>query len=164
MTQVALILAVARNRVIGRADALPWHLPDDLKRFRRLTMGKPVVMGRRTWESLPRPLDGRRCIVLSATPQAGDCETVPNAQAALALCEADAEVMVAGGVRVFEAFFPLCHRVHRTLIDADVDGDVLLPDWDWSAFSVVREEFHAADDRHAYAFTAQELVRQGAPG
>lgn len=160
MTEISLIVAVARNRVIGRAGSLPWHLPDDLKNFRERTMNKPVAMGRRTWESLPVTLDGRRCLVLSASPQDGDCETVATPEEACALCADEPELVVIGGVRVFDAFFPLCHRVLRTRVEADVEGDVLLPEWDWNDFAIVREEHHGADERHAYPFTVQELVRQ----
>lgn len=155
---VTLILAVARNRVIGRGGGLPWRLPDDLKNFRRRTMGKPVLMGRRTWESLPRRLDGRRCIVLSGQPLDGDCEVAAEPDAALALCADDAEVMVIGGARVFEAFWPRAGRLCLTSIEAEVDGDILLP----AACALprgapAREEFHPADERHAYAFRYQEF-------
>ena len=155
---VTLVLAVARNRVIGRGGGLPWRLPDDLRNFRRITMGKPVLMGRRTWESLPRKLDGRRCIVLSGRPLDGDCEVAPDPDAALALCAAGAEVMVIGGARVFEAFWPRAGRLCLTRIEAEVDGDALLPDACALPRSApAREDFHPADERHAYAFRYQEF-------
>lgn len=155
---VTLVLAVARNRVIGRGGGLPWRLPDDLKNFRRLTMGKPVLMGRRTWESLPRKLDGRRCIVLSGRTPDGDCETAPDPDAALALCAGAPEIMAIGGARVFEALWPRARRLCLTSIEAEVDGDAFLPDsCVLPQAAPVREEFHPADDRHAYAFKYQEF-------
>ena len=155
---VTLVLAVARNRVIGRGGGLPWRLPDDLKNFRRITMGKPVLMGRRTWESLPRKLDGRRCIVLSGRPLDGDCEVAPDPDTALALCAAAPEVMVIGGARVFEACWPRAGRLCLTAVEAEVDGDALLPDaCVLPQGRPTREEFHPADGRHAYAFRYQEF-------
>lgn len=160
--RVSMILAVAQNGVIGRDGALPWHLPDDLKNFRAETMGKTVLMGRKTWESLPVVLDGRRCVVLASMPVSGDCTVLSGLDAVPALLADESEVVVMGGARVFDTFFPLCTRIVRTRIEAEVAGDVVLPTWSWESFAIVREEHHAADERHAYAFTVQELVRTSA--
>lgn len=160
--RIAVILAMARNGVIGRDGTLPWHLPDDLKNFRRLTWGKPIVMGRRTWESLPGPLPQRRCLVISGRPLEGGCERVADPEAALAQCADSAEVMIVGGVRVYRHFLPRCDRLHLTTVEADIDGGVRLPELDLSGFRAVREDRHPADARHAHAFVYREFERTDA--
>jgi len=131
-----LIVAWARERVIGRAGALPWHLPEDLRRFRRITMGYPILMGRATWDSIGRPLPGRRSIVLTRNPRwsAAGCETAPSLEQALAMCEGAAEVFVIGGAQVFERALPGARRLFLTRIDADFPGDVHFPPIDLAAW------------------------------
>jgi len=136
---LALIAAVARNGVIGRGNAMPWHLPEDLKHFRETTLGHAVVMGRRTWESLPpkvRPLPGRRNIVLTrqAGWQAQGAEAVPTLDAALALLQGQPRVFVMGGAAVYAAALPRADELWLTEIHADFDGDVHFPPFERSAF------------------------------
>lgn len=154
---ISIVVAMARNGVIGRDNGLPWHLPDDLGWFRDVTMGKPVIMGRKTYESIPprfRPLPGRHNIVITrqANYAAPGATAVASPQAALtAAADAD-EIMVAGGSSVYTAFLPQTGRIYLTQIDADVDGDAYFPVVDWSQW---RERFraaHPADERHALAF------------
>lgn len=138
--RVSLIAAVAANRVIGNAGRLPWRLRDDLARFRRLTLGHPVVMGRRTWESLGKPLDGRRNIVL--TRSAGGfsgCDTVASREEALQMSEGD-ELFVIGGAAVYELFLPVATRLLITHVDAEVPGDTLFPPVRWDEWRAVSEE------------------------
>ena len=129
MPEIVLVVARADNRVIGRDGALPWHLPDDLKRFRALTMGKPIVMGRRTFESLPRLLPGRRHIVLThdRTWRADGAEAAHDVAGALALAGDTAEAMVIGGAEVFALFLPRAQRIELTEVHREVAGDVLMP-------------------------------------
>ena len=124
---ITLVLARARNGVIGRDGGLPWHLPADLKRFRALTTGKPMIMGRRTFESFPAPLPGRRHIVLTRSPdwRAAGAEVAHSAEAALALAGDDASVI--GGAAVFALFEPLADRVELTEVHAEPDGDTTVP-------------------------------------
>ncbi|MFI5610652.1 dihydrofolate reductase [Amycolatopsis sp. NPDC051903] len=125
---VGLVWAQSSNGVIGRDGTLPWHLPEDLKHFRTLTAGATVLMGRRTWESLPprfRPLPGRRNLVLSSTPQPG-VETFPDLDSALAVCSAD--VWIIGGAEVYRAAVPFADRIVVTELRTPFDGDTHAPD------------------------------------
>lgn len=131
----SLIAAVARNGVIGAGDGLPWHLPDDLKRFRAITWDKPVIMGRRTFDGIGKVLPGRRWIVLTRDPawSAPKVWKAPNLEQALAdaatplLREEASEVLVAGGAQVYRAAWPRCDRLYLTRIEADIPGDVSFP-------------------------------------
>jgi dihydrofolate reductase len=144
MTLITLVVAMDRNRVIGRDNALPWHLPPDLKRFKALTMGKPVIMGRKTHESIGRPLPGRRNIIISRNPfyKAEGCETAGGLEQALALVADAEEAMIIGGTELFQSALPLARRIHLTLIDADFAGDARFPEYDPAAWRVTSEEKH----------------------
>jgi dihydrofolate reductase len=127
---ISLIVAMDRHGVIGADGKLPWHLPTDLKHFRRVTMGKPVVMGRRTHESIGRALPGRENIVLTRDPAytAAGCTVLHGIEAVLEHCRDAAEVIVMGGTDIYAAFLPLAERVYLTEIDAAVTGDAFFPD------------------------------------
>jgi len=130
--ELALIWAQARGGVIGRGGGIPWHLPEDMARFRSLTLGHPVVMGRRTWDSLParfRPLPGRRNLVLTRSPdwRADGCETLSDPGGLLQKCEHSALVWIIGGAEIYRLFEPLATRAEITEVDIDVDGDALAP-------------------------------------
>jgi dihydrofolate reductase len=151
---VTLIVARAENGVIGRDGGLPWRLPDDLKRFKALTMDTPMIMGRRTFESLPRLLPGRRHIVLTRDPawQAEGAEPAATVAEALALA-GEPRVSVIGGVEVFRLFLPLADRIELTEVHAEVEGDTILPPFDASQWREVAREAHVASDgRPAYSF------------
>lgn len=156
---VSLVVAVARNGVIGRDNDLPWRLPDDLKRFKAITLGKPVVMGRKTFESIGRPLPGRENRVVSRQPGLGveGCRVFAKLQDALAGPEE--EVMVIGGAQIYAEALPLAQRLFLTEVDAEVEGDARFPDLDPAAWREVGREEHAADERHAYAFRFRVLER-----
>lgn len=148
--RVNLIVAWDRGRVIGRGGTLPWHLPEDLRRFRRITMGYPIVMGRRTWESIGRALPGRRNIVVTGNPNwsAPGCERVASLAQALALCEGEREVFVIGGVRLFTEALPLAQRLFVTEIDANFGGDTYFPPMDAAAWrETSREHLVPAPER-----------------
>ncbi len=161
MSTITLIVAVADNGVIGRDNALPWRLPEDLKRFKRLTMGKPILMGRRTWESIGRPLPGRHNIVVTRDPnyQRDGVTVVHDVEAALAAAEAAPEIMVIGGSELFGALLPRAGRVHLTRVHGNIDGDVVWPALDEREWHVVERELHSADEQHAYAMTFEVLER-----
>jgi dihydrofolate reductase len=127
--RITLIVARARNGVIGRAGTLPWRLPEDLAFFKRTTMGHPIVMGRRTWESIGRPLPGRRNIVVSrqAGFVAAGAEVVPSLDEALRLCAGAGELFVIGGAQLYGEALPRADRLIVTEIDADFDGDTHWP-------------------------------------
>jgi dihydrofolate reductase len=159
--RISLIVAVSANRVIGADGGLPWRLPEDLRRFRQITMGKPIVMGRRTFESIGRPLPGRRNIVLtrSADFHADGFEVVATIDAALE-CAGDAEeLMVIGGGDVYAQFLPRADRVYRTRVRAEVSGDTFFPELDMRQWRVVDSEAYPAAEDGEYAFTIETLDR-----
>lgn len=156
--RIAFVIAYDRNRLIGREGGLPWQLPDDMRWFRDQTMGKPVIMGRKTYESLPvrfRPLPGRHNIVLTRDPayEAPGATVVHTLDEALAAAGQAEEVIIAGGANIFRAFAPLVGRLYLTLVDAALQGDVHLPPLDGAEWREVYRQEHLADERHAYAFT-----------
>ncbi|MFW6335890.1 MAG: dihydrofolate reductase [Phycisphaeraceae bacterium] len=168
MPELTLIAAVADNGVIGRGGDLPWRLPDDLKRFKRLTMGKPVILGRKTYQSIGRPLPGRTMIVLSRSADAGAypaevrlAGTLDEAMRRVDEADDAAGAMVIGGAAVYELAMPRAERMHLTHVHAEVEGDVFFPGFDASAWRVESEEHHPADERHGYAFTFRDYVRVG---
>jgi dihydrofolate reductase len=148
---ISLIAAVAANGVIGNRGALPWRLPDDMARFRELTMGHAVIMGRSTFESLRKPLRGRRNIVLSRTVglRIYGCLVVNSLQGALEAA-ADDKAFVIGGAAVYELFLPGTHHLYLTWIDAEVTGDTVFPPVDWREWRVIREIAGAPDPGGAF--------------
>jgi dihydrofolate reductase len=154
MSEVVLIAAMAHGRVIGRGNALPWHLPEDMVHFRTATRGHPVIMGRKTWDSLPgrfRPLPGRRNLVVTrnAAWQAAGAEAMPSLAAALAATAGAERVFVIGGAELYAAALPLADTLLLTEIDAHVDGDAHFPDFAATGFAEVqRETHHAAPPNH----------------
>ena len=152
---ISLLVAMSENRVIGRDGDLPWRLSADLKRFKRLTRGHTVIMGRKTRESIPGTLPKRRKIVLSRDPgyQAPGAEVAASLEHALALAAGEEEVFVIGGARVFAEALPRAERLYLTLVHAEVAGDVFFPEVEADDWRLVSEERHAADERHAYPFS-----------
>ena len=156
---VALV-AMADNGVIGRGNGLPWHLPDDLKHFKAVTLGHTVLMGRRTFDSIGRALPGRRNLVLTRNSawRATGCEAVASFNAALASA-GDSTLFVIGGAELFSACWPMIGRLELTEVHADVEGDTRLAGFDRSQWREIFREEHAADARHAHAFSFVTLVR-----
>jgi dihydrofolate reductase len=149
---IFLILARADNGVIGRDGGLPWHLPADLKRFKSLTMGKPMIMGRKTFESFPVPLPGRRHIVVTRDRdwRADGAEVAHSIEEALAMAS-DGDVAVIGGAEIFALFVPLADQIELTEVHADTGGDVTVPPFaGWR--ETAREDHPAGDGRPAYSF------------
>jgi dihydrofolate reductase len=153
--RVTLIVAVADTGVIGRDNALPWHLPEDLKRFKRLTLGRPVVMGRKTFESIGKPLPGRLNLVVTRDPnyRAAGVTVVHSVDAVLPAAGAVDEVMVIGGADLFRLFLPRASRVHLTRVHANIDGDVHWAPLDAQQWRRTGAEDFPADERHAHAMT-----------
>lgn len=161
--QLALIVAMDRARAIGRDGGMPWHLPDDLRHFKQVTMGKPVLMGRRTWDSIGRALPGRRNLVLTRQDHAhfGGAETVTSLDQARALCADAPELMVIGGGAVYAMTLPLAHTLWLTEIDTEVaDADTWFPPHDPAQWQEIWHEHRAADERHAHARTFRQLQRR----
>lgn len=164
MTRLSLIAALDRNFAIGKGNALPWHLPDDLKRFKKLTLGKPVLMGRKTAESLGRALPGRQNLVLTRSarvPFEGMQAVASLDQALRAADEAGAEeVCVIGGGEIYALALPMATHLHLTHVDTAVDGaDAFFPAFDAAHWRVVADENHPADAKHAYGFRFVDYCR-----
>jgi dihydrofolate reductase len=150
--RVSLIAAVAANRTIGKDGQLPWHLPADLRHFRRLTWGHPVIMGRRTFESMGKPLPGRTNIVVTRGAFAHPgVQVARSVEEALALAAGDDEAFVAGGAEIYRAALPLADRLYLTEIDRDFPGDTHFPDFDRDDWSLVESAEQAPTDRIPYA-------------
>lgn len=165
--RLELVAAVAANGVIGRAGQLPWHLPDDLRHFKALTTGHPILMGRRTFESIGRPLPGRRSIVVSTTlaaPPAPGVEVADSLGRALELAAASpGPAYVIGGGVLYAAALPLASALHLTELDEPVEGDAFFPPFDRSEWRLVNQTRHGRDDRHAmgFHFRTYERARAG---
>ncbi|ALN92836.1 dihydrofolate reductase [Lysobacter gummosus] len=166
MTRLVLIAALDRKHAIGRDNALPWRLSDDLKRFKALTLGKPLLMGRKTAQSLGRALPGRRNLVLTRSgevPFAG-MEAVGSTEQALELAQADgaAELCVIGGGEIYALCLPSASRMHLTRVDTEVEGaDAFFPRFDSDEWRVQSRESHAADERNEFAFEFIDYARVG---
>lgn len=163
MTIVSLIYAQSRNGIIGRDGALPWRIPSDLKRFKAITLGKPVIMGRKTWESLPRrPLPGRRNIVITRQKNyaAPGADVVAGAAAALAAAGAAPEICVIGGGEIFGLFASEANRIYLTEIDASAQGDTLAPVLDEKEWRLVSIEAFPAGPSDSAPFTLKVLERR----
>ena len=156
------VVAMARNGVIGRDGGLPWRLPDDLGRFKAITMGKPILMGRRTVESLGRPLPGRENIVLTRDRSwsAPGCRVVHSLEEALAAAAGADELMVIGGAEIYRLAWPRLARLELTEVHADVEGDTRLEGFDAAEWREVAREHHPADERHALDFSFVTLERR----
>ena len=159
---LALVAAVARNDVIGRDNGLPWRLPADLKRFRQLTWGHPILMGRRTWDSIGHPLPGRRNLVLTRDRHwhADGATAVASVEAALALAAPAETLMVIGGAALYRLSLPLAERLYLTMVEADVDGDVRFSQWRSVSWRELEREAHPADAAHRWPYTFVTLERR----
>ncbi|MDA9599004.1 dihydrofolate reductase [bacterium] len=158
--KLSLIVAVSRNGVIGIDNQLPWHLPEDLKYFKSATMGKPLIMGRKTYDSIGRPLPGRTNIVVTrdASWQASGVEVAKSLEAAMSLgekacldAEAD-EIMVIGGEQIYRMTLPAADRLYLTQVDAEIEGDAFFPAVDFSQWKQVNELLPELTDTHPYRF------------
>jgi dihydrofolate reductase len=158
------IVAVAENNAIGKNNQLPWHLPEDLKFFKRTTIGKPVIMGRKTYESLGKPLPGRLNIVISSQnhlPVAEGVMVYNDIQAALDKAETDnEEIFIIGGGKIFEETLAEINRLYITVVKTTVpDADAFFPHLDHTHWKLVWHEDHQADDKHIYDYTFQHWER-----
>ncbi|GAB2685412.1 type 3 dihydrofolate reductase [Aliiglaciecola aliphaticivorans] len=159
---ISMIAAMAKNRVIGADNAMPWHLPADLGHFKRTTLGKPVVMGRKTYESIGKALPGRLNIVISRDPdyQLGDAKVVASCEQAVSAAGEVDELMVIGGGTIYNYFLPLCQRLYLTEIALEVEGDTYFPDYNKSAkWELVDTESHLADEKNKYNYQFLTLNR-----
>ena len=159
---ISLIVAMARNRVIGNAGKIPWKLPADMKRFRALTMGKPVVMGRKTFESIGKPLPGRTNIVMTRDPslRAEGCRVVSSCEEAIAAAADAGKVMIIGGEEIYKEFLSIAHRINLTVIDVELQGDALFPEVNLAEWHEVNREKHGSDEKNPCAYTFVTLEKK----
>lgn len=158
--KISLILAASENDVIGKGNALPWRLPADLKFFKTVTLGKPIVMGRKTWESLGKPLPDRTNIVMTRGSLQLSGGVVVDSVAAAVRAAGDAdELMVIGGADIFREFLPLAQRIYLTRVHAVIDGDVVFPLPGPAQWRELSRQDYPADERHAYPFSFIVLER-----
>ena len=160
--KISLIAAMAHDRVIGKNNQLPWHLSADLQHFKALTTGKPIIMGRKTFEAIGKPLPNRQNIVLTTNADwsATGVTAVNSWEQALAACGAVAEeVMVIGGAQLYRLTLPKASQLYLTFIEADVDGDAFFPEWDAKEWQEVDRITHAADEKNCYHMDFVRLRR-----
>jgi dihydrofolate reductase len=157
---ISLVVAMDEDGVIGRDGALPWRLPEDLRHFRRLTLGKTVLMGRKTWDSLGKPLEGRRNWVLSRDPafRPAGADVFTSLEQALAE-HREGELVVIGGAELYRQALPVARTIHLTRVHARVEGDTRFPPWREDEFRQTAVVHHPADARHAHAYSFVTLER-----
>ena len=158
---LSLIAAMTSERVIGKNGVMPWHLPADLAWFKRNTLGKPVVMGRRTWDSIGRALPGRRNLVVSRNPELEfqGAERVDSPEQALQWLAGTPEIMIIGGAQLYEFFLPQADRLYLTLVEAQLDGDTWFPDYAALNWRTLETHVQPADERNPYNCQFQILER-----
>lgn len=159
---LSLCVAMDKNRLIGNNNALPWYLPADLKHFRAVTMGKPIIMGRKTYESIGRPLPGRKNIILSHNPTLAiaGCIVLHNLEDVLAFSKHDEESIVIGGATLYQKFLPNIQRMYVTWVHAQLVGDTYFPNYAPEQWQEINRQDHPADAKNAYpySFTIQERL------
>ena len=159
---ISIIVAAAENSVIGSGGDLPWRLSDDLRRFKAVTMGKPIIMGRKTFESIGRPLPGRQNIVITRQGgfEAPGCDVVGSKEAALAAAGDAGEVMIIGGSQVYKLFLPDAGRIYLTHGHAELEGDAHFPGVSTEDWQLVADETHRADERNEYDYSFRIYERR----
>ena len=162
---ISLIVAMAQNGVIGRGNSLPWRLPEDLRRFKAFTLGKPILMGRKTFESIGRPLPERVNLVLTRDRSwtAAGVTVVHSVEEALGQAGGSPELVAIGGAEIYRLVLPYARRIYLTHVHADVPGDTFFPEFDATQWADVECSRHPADERHAYPVTFVTLERRNTP-
>ena len=152
---LSLIVAMSENRVIGRDGDLPWRLSADLRRFKRLTMGHHIIMGRLTYDSIGRPLPGRTTVVISRNRNYNDphIKVARDLEEAIELAPDDYEVFITGGAQIFSLALPLVQRCYLTLVHTELEGDVLFPEVRWDRWQLTAQERHAADEKNQFNYS-----------
>ncbi|MEQ8289584.1 MAG: type 3 dihydrofolate reductase [Gammaproteobacteria bacterium] len=159
---LSIIVAMDRNRVIGRNEDLPWRLSADLQKFKKVTMGKPIVMGRKTHESIGRPLPGRENIILTRDPgySSEGCTVITSIDAILDYCHDHEEIMITGGAEIYRMLMDRVHRIYLTEVHAEVEGDTYFPTINMDEWELVEREDYQADEKNEYDFSFLVLDRK----
>ena len=161
MPRINLIAAMAHNRVIGKDNQMPWHLPADLKHFKAITLNHPVIMGRETYQSIGKALPNRRNVVITRdqTFTADDAEIFYTLESAITACDNVAEVMIIGGANIYQQMLSKADKLYITLIDLTVEGDSHFPDWQQMNFNQISSKQHYADEKNLYDYQFITLER-----
>tara|TARA_Y100001970_G_scaffold71487_1_gene90793 strand:- start:509 stop:997 length:489 start_codon:yes stop_codon:yes gene_type:complete len=161
MSYISIIVAKSRNNVIGNEGNLPWHIPEDLKKFKSITMGKPMIMGRSTFESIGKALPGRKNIVMTRDKeyQANDISVAHTLDEALILCGQAREIMIIGGGEIYKLFFGMVNRLYLTNVEKYIDGDVFFPEIDLSKWKMIRKEEYPLNTKRKIGFNLEILER-----
>ena len=161
--RIYLVAAVAANGVIGVDGKLPWHLPEDLKHFKKLTLGHPVIMGRKTWESIGRVLPGRETVIVTRQPgyRVPGAKIAHSLDEAIAGCGSDSEIFVIGGAELYAQALPRAGRLYLTTVEAEVAGDTFMPEFDARAWRQLSSTSHGIDERHRFAYQCVTYERNG---
>ena len=161
---LSAIVAIAENRVMGQNNKLPWHLPADLKHFKAITTGHPILMGRRTYESIGKPLPHRKNIVISRDPryQAPGCLTVTSLEEALSQLDfkKEKELFIIGGAEIYQKYLPVLQYLYLTLLHHPFEGNVYFPELNFEEWEEISKEEHLQDEKNAYAYTFLKLKRK----
>lgn len=159
---ISIIVAMGNNRVIGKNNSLIWHLPADLKHFKELTMGKPVIMGRKTFESMGKALPGRTNIVVTGKTGFGapDCLVANSLEKSLEIVSKEPEVFIAGGGEIYKQAIPIVDRMYITIIDHSFDGDTCFPEFSKKVWTITEEHNHPADERNKYSMVFRTYERR----
>ncbi len=160
---LSMIAAMDKNHIIGADNEMPWHLPDDLKFFKATTLGKTIIMGRQTFESIgSKPLPKRRNIVITRNRNfvAEGAEVFSSVELAIKTCQTEKEAVIIGGGQLYKQMLPLADKLYLTLIDADIDGDTYFPKWLAEEWQILASTYHAQDEAHAFSFRFVTLLRK----
>jgi dihydrofolate reductase len=159
--KISIIAAIADNGIIGKNNKLIWHLPADLKHFRELTMGKPIIMGRKTFAAIGKPLPGRRNIVISRDPlkSCPNCDFYPSLETALSAVKTEPEVMIIGGADIYKLAIPLAQTMYLTLVHHNFDGDTRFPKYNKDDWQEVEHVNFEADEKNNYTYSFVTLQR-----
>lgn len=166
--KISIIVAMDRNNIIGIDNDLPWRLSSDLKRFKAITMGKPIIMGRKTHESIGRPLPGRENIIITRDEsyKAEGCTVIHNIDDLIVFCKAQDEIMIMGGAEIYRQTLSKADKLYLTEVHAEVDGNIVFPKLEKSEWEEVTRENHSADEKNEYdySFVILEKVRSKVEG
>lgn len=165
MPVISAIYAISENGVIGKDQSIPWRLPADLKRYKQLTMGNPILMGRKTYESIGKPLPGRRNIIITRNPEfsAPGTETAHSLESAIKICGDVPEIFIVGGTALFQEGVEKGYisKIYETFVHADVEGDTFFHLSDVENWDITEVESHQADEKNEFAYTYRTLIRKG---
>lgn len=161
MNKLSLIVAISENNAIGKNNQLLWHLPADLKHFKKITSGHPIIMGRKTYDSIGRPLPNRRNIVITRQNDLTikDVEVVGSLEAAVSLCKAENEVFIIGGAEIYKHAIALANKIYLTTVHQNYDADVFFPELIADQWKEIAKEYHKADEKNNVAYTFSILER-----